>query len=162
MHAATIERFPEWNSRPQRAQHQVIDWAALGSEYDIGHVVRLWQRVMRFHIDQLPDDESIMWQLADKLQGRRSEIVRIHDAVVAIDRRHMATFREALDWLWEYLADEHGDHRHRWCRDLGEWIRIETEQPPITDLEDARRAIEIIDALLDVAADNVVFLREDA
>lgn len=162
MHAANIERFPEWNSRPQRAQHQVIDWVALGSEYDINHVVRLWQRVMRFHIDQLPDDESIMWQLADKLQGRRSDIVRIQDAIVSIDSRHMAPFREALDWLWEYLADEHGDDRHRWCRDLGEWVRIETEQPPITDLEDARRAVDIIDALMDVAADNVVFIRADA
>lgn len=162
MHEAIIERFPDWNSRPQRVQRPMVDWVALGSEYDIGHIVRLWQRVMRFHIDQLPDDESIMWQLADKLQGRRSDIVKIREAIVSIERGHMAAFREQIDWLWEFLADEHGDHRYRWCRDVGEWIRIETEQPPITDLGDARRAVKIIDNLMDVAADNVIMLREDA
>lgn len=164
MHAAIIERFPDWaTGRPQRSsQRPAADWVALGSDYDIGHIARLWQRVMRFHIDQLPDDESIMWQLADKLQGRRSDIVRIHEAIVSIKRGHMAAFREQIDWLWEFLADEHGDHRYRWCRDVGEWIRIETELPPITALEDARRAVDIIDTLMDVAADNVVFLRENA
>lgn len=147
---------------PAAHLRQAIDWRALGNEYDIGHVVRLWQRVMRFHIDQLPDDENVMRQLADKLQGRRSDIVRIQEAIVSIERGHMAAFREQIDWLWGFLADEHGDHRYRWCHDVGEWLRIETELPPITNLEDARRAVDIIDALMDVAADNVIYLREDA
>lgn len=164
MHAAVnIERFPEWRVHPKpRKALPVADWVALGSDYDLGHVSRLWQQVMRFRLDALPDDESVMWQLADALRGRRSDIVRIQEAVVSIERGHLAAFREAIDWLWEFLADEHGDHRYRWCRDVGEWIRTETELPPITALEDARRAVDIIDALMDVAADNVVYLREDA
>lgn len=138
------------------------DWVALGSDYDLGHISRLWQRIMRFRLDALPDDESIMWQLADALRGRRSDIVRIQEAIVFIDRRHLAAFREAIDWLWDHLTEEHGDHMYRWSRDVGDYTRIETEQPAVTALEDARRAITIIDRLMDLAADNVVFLKEDA
>ena len=157
-----VERFPNWSTRARSLTVPRTDWVSLGSEYDIGHVVRLWQLVMRFRIDDLPEDESVMWQLADKLKGRRSDIVRIQDAVVSIDRRHLKDFRDQIDWLWDHLADEHGDHRYAWCRDVGEWIRIETEQPPITDLEDARRAIDIIAALDELVADNVIRLWEDA
>ncbi|MGO7273905.1 hypothetical protein ACCT18_01205 [Rhizobium ruizarguesonis] len=162
MHAAIIERFPNWNSRPQRAQLHVTDWVSLGSEYDIGHVVRLWQLVICFRLEDLPDDESIMWQLADKLRGRRSDIVRIHEAEVGIDRRHLKDFRDQIDWLWDHLADEHGEQRYRWSQNVGDFVRMETERPPITDLEDARRAIDIITALDDLVADNVVKLWEDA
>lgn len=164
MHAAenTIERFPTWSTRARRPAAPRVDWVSLGSEYDIAHVVRLWQLVMRFRIESLPDDESVMWQLADSLRGRRGDAVRILEGIVSIDRRHLKEFRDQLDWLWEHLADEHGDQRYAWCRDVGEWLRMPTEQPPITDLEDARRAVEIIDDLMDVAADNVVKILEDA
>lgn len=158
----TIERFPTWASRARPSAASRTDWVSLGSEYDISHVVRLWQLVMRFRIESLPEDESVMWQIADALRGRRSDVVRIREADVAIDRRHLKEFRDQLDWLWEHLADEHGDQRYAWCRDVGEWLRMPTEQPPITDLEDARRAVEIIDDLMDVAADNVVKIWEDA
>lgn len=162
MPALNIEYFPRWDSRPHRAAAQKIDWIQLGSEYDIAHINRLWQRVMCFNLQDLPEDESVMWQLADRLGGRRSDIVRIHDGIVSIDRRHMGDFRDGVDWLWDHLCDEHGDHRYCWSRDFGDWVRIETEQKPITDLEDARRVIDIIDALKELAADNVVMLREDA
>lgn len=102
-----------------------------------------------------------MWQLADKLNGRRSDILRIHDAIVSIDNRHMADFREGVDWIWNFMADEHGEHRYAWCHEFGNYVRIESEQPPITNLEDARKAVEIIDILMDITADNVVFLREE-
>lgn len=158
MPALSIEYFPRWDSRPHRAAETKVDWFALGSEYDIGHVSRLWQRLMRFNIQDLPDDESVMWQLADSLGGRRSAIVQIHDGIVSIDRRHLGDFRDGVDWLWDRLCDEHGDHRYAWHHDVGDWVRIESEQPPITDLEDARRAIEIIDVLRELAANNVVKL----
>lgn len=157
-----VERFPTWSTRARSLASPRTDWVSLGSEYDISHVVRLWQLVMRFRLDDLPDDESVMWQVADKLKGRRSDIVRIQDAVVSIDRKHLKEFRDAADWLWDHLADEHGDHRHRWCHDLGDYVRMESEQPPITNLEDARRAIDIIQALDELVADNVVKLWEDA
>ncbi len=155
-----VERFPTWSSRARRLAAPRADWVSLGSEYDIGLIVRLWQLVMRFRLESLPDDESIMWQIADALRGRRSDAVRIQEADVAIDRRHLKDFRDAIDWLWDHLADEHGDQRYSWCRDVGEWLRIPTEQPPITSLEDARRAVEIIDDLMDVA-NNVMKLLEN-
>lgn len=157
-----VERFPTWSSRARRLAAPRIDWVSLGSEYNIAHVTRLWQLVMRFRIESLPDDESFMWQLSDALRGRRGDAVRIREGIVSIDRRHLNDFRDQIDWLWEHLADEHDDHRYAWCRDVGQWLRIPTEQPPITDLEDARRAVEIIDDLMDVAADNVVKVWEDA
>lgn len=157
-----IERFPTWSSRARRLAAPRIDWVSLGSEYDIAHVTRLWQLIMRFRLESLPDDGHVMWQIADALRGRRSDVVRIREGVVSIDRRHLKDFRDQLDWLWDHLADEHGDQRYAWCRDVGEWLRIPTEQPPITGLEDARRAVEIIDDLMDVAADNVIKMWEDA
>lgn len=162
MSALNIEKFPVWDFIQPRAAAQKIDWIALGSEYDIAHINRLWQRVMRFNLHDLPEDESVMWQLADKLRGRRSDIVRIDDGIVSIDRRHMGDFRDGMDWLWNHLCDEHGDHRYCWSRDAGDWVRIESELKPITDLEDARRAIDIIDCLNDLAADNVIKLWDDA
>lgn len=164
MHAAehTVERFPTWSTRALSQSAPRTDWVSLGSEYDINHVVRLWQLVMRFRLEDLPDDESVIWQLADKLKGRRSDIVRIQDAVVSIDRRHLKDFRDAVDWLWDHIVDEHGDHRYEWCRDLGDWVRIESEQPPITGLKDARRAIDIMGVLDELVADNVIKLWEDA
>jgi hypothetical protein len=158
MPALNIEHFPDWSSRPHRAAETKVDRVTLGSEYDISHVFRLWQRVMRYNIQDLPEDESVMWQLVDKLGGRRSDIVLIHDGIVSIDRCHMGDFRDGLDWLLDHLCDEHGDHRYAWFRDVGDWVRVETAAPPITDLEDARRAIEIIDCLTELAADNVVKL----
>jgi len=158
----TIERFPTWTTRSRRAATPRTDWISLGSEHDIAHVVRLWQHVLRFRLDQLPDDEHVMWQVADKLRGRGSRVVRIRDGVLDIDRRHLHAFREAIDWLWDHLCDEHGDHRYAWCRDVGEWIRIETEVQPITDFAEARLAVEIIESIMDVAADNVVKIRETA
>ncbi|RVL94724.1 hypothetical protein [Sinorhizobium meliloti] len=158
-----IERFPSHHYFHLRSRPVTrVDWVSLGSEYDIRHIARLWQLVMRFRIESLPDDESIMWQLADKLGGRRSDIVHIGEADVSIDRRHLKDFRDQLDWLWDHLVDEHGERRHSWCGDVGEWSRIETEQPPITDLEDARRAVEIIDCMMDEANNNVIKLWEDA
>ncbi len=164
MHAAVnIERFPEWKPHPKsRKARPVADWVALGSEYDIGHISRLWQRVMHFRLDALPDDESIMWQLADALRGRRTDAVKIREAVVSIERRHMAAFREQIDFLWNHVAEEHGEHRYAWCRDVGDYVRIKTEQPAVTELEDARKAHDIIKALYSGWADNVIYMNEDA
>jgi hypothetical protein len=164
MHAAiNIERFPEWASRRRRAQRPAIDWVSLGSEYDIGHIVRLWQRVMCFHIDELPDDESVMWQLADKLQGRRSDIVKIQGAIVSIDRRHIVDFREGIDYLWDHLCEEHADdlYENHGTQGEPEWIRLKTATPPITTLEDSQRAHDIIKALYGGWVSNVAILRED-
>lgn len=164
MHAAIIERFPDWAVAAQRTRQPKIDWIELGSEYDIGHIVRLWQRVMRFHIDQLPDDESIMWQLADKLQGHRSDIVRIQDAIVSIDSRHMADLRAGMDYLWDHLCEEHADdlYENHGTEDEPMWLRIETAAPPITNLEDSQRAHDIIKALYGGWTDKVVYLRGEA
>lgn len=160
-----IDRFPShhyFHLRHRAAPR--VDWVSLGSEYDIAHIVRLWQQVMRFRIADLPEDESIMWQLADKLGGRRSDIVRIQDAVVSIERRHMAAFREAMGWLWDEIC---ADHPEDYYEDHGTeeepiWIRVDDAPAAMTDLEDSQRAIEIIEALRDGWVDNVVKLWEDA
>lgn len=162
MLAATnnIERFPIWAVRAPAQIAQRVDWVCLGSEYDIVHIVRLWQLVMRFRIDCLPDDESIMWQLSDKLRGRRSDIVRIREADIEIDRRHLKDFRDQIDWLWDHLTDEHGEQRYQFSRDFGDFVRIESEQKSMTDLYDARRAVDIITALDELIADNVIRIGE--
>ncbi len=158
----TIERFPPHRFHLRRWPVTQVTWVSLGSEYDIGHIVRLWQLVMRFRIESLPEDENVMWQIADKLGGRRSDIVRIREGNIIIDRRHLKGFRDQVDWLWDHIIDEHDEQRYAWCGDAGEWRLIESEQPPITDIEDARRAIEIIDSLMEAANNTVIKLWEDA
>lgn len=111
--ATNIERFPIWAARAPAPAAQRVDWVCLGSEHDIAHIARLWQLVMRFRLEDLPDDESIMWQLSDKLRGRRSDIVRIQNADVEIDSRHLKDFRTQNDWLWDHLVDEHGEQRYQ-------------------------------------------------
>lgn len=158
----TIERFPTWDFIPPRAAEQKIDWVALGSEYDISRLVRLWQRVMRFRFDCLPEDESVMWQLADRLSGRRSDIVRIQEAVVSIDRRHMSDFREGMGWLWDHICEEHADELYvnKGTKKNPRFVRIKTGMPPFTTLEDAQTARAIIDALCGRWVDNVIKLRD--
>ncbi|OCW56262.1 hypothetical protein [Hoeflea olei] len=158
----TVERFPTWSTRARRLAAPRVHWVSLGAEYDIAHLTRLWQLIMRFRLESLPDDGHVMWQIADALRGRRGDAVRIREGIVSIDRRHLKDFRDQIDWLWDHLADEHGEQRYQFSRDVGDFVRIESEQPPITDLEDARRAIDIIKALDDLLADNVTKLWEDA
>ncbi|MDR6587401.1 hypothetical protein [Agrobacterium tumefaciens] len=155
-----IDRLPTWAVRAHAPAQPRTDWVKLGSEYDIAHISKLWQQVMRFRLEDLPNDESIMWQLADKLRGRRSDIVIIREAVVSIDRRHMRDFREAIDWLWDELCDDHQDD---FCDAHTEddeivCIRKDDAPPPMTKLEDSRTAIEIIEALRDGWVDNIVKL----
>lgn len=157
-----IEKFPPHPFHLRRWPVTRVEWVSLGSEYDIAHIVRLWQLVMRFRIESLPEDENVMWQIADKLRGRRSDIVRMREGNIIIDRRHLKDFRDQVDWLWDHIIDEHDEQRYVWCGDAGEWRRIESEQPPITDIEDARRAIEIIDSLMEAANNTVIKLWEDA
>lgn len=167
MHAAeiTIDRFPPHEYFHLRRRPVTrVDWVSLGSEYDIAHIVRLWQQVMRFRIADLPEDESIMWQLSDKLGGRRSDIVRIQDAVVSIDRRHIRDFRAAMDWLWDEICADHPEDLYEDHGTVEEpaWIRKDDAPTPMTALEDSQRAIEIIEALRDGWVDNVIKIWEDA
>lgn len=69
MSALNIEKFPVWDFIQPRAAAQKIDWIQLGSEYDIAHVNRLWQRVMRFNL-QTRDDIA----LRDAVRARLSAI----------------------------------------------------------------------------------------
>lgn len=158
-----IERFPHHHFHLHRQATTRVDWVSLGSEYDISHIARLWQLVMRFRIKSLPDDESIMWQLADKLGGRRSDIVRIQEAVVYIDRRHLAAFRESMDWLWDELCADHSDdyYKPHGPAEGPLWNRVEDAPTPMTALDDSQTAIEIIEALRDGWVDNVIKIRDD-
>jgi hypothetical protein len=157
-----IEKFPNWGTRRPVSRVRAADWVSLGSEYDIRHVVRLWELVMRQRLHDLPDDDSVIWQIADALNCRTSDAVVVRDGLVLVDRRHLGEFRESMDWLWNHLVDEHGDERYYWSRTTGDWLRIPSEHRPITSLEDARRAIEILDVLMDTVVDNVIRVRGDA
>ncbi|MBB4064027.1 hypothetical protein [Gellertiella hungarica] len=111
---------------------------------------------MQSRLWEIPDSDSIAWDLADVLlQGYRRDTVRVVDGMLQIDRRHLRELRDQADWLLDYITDEHGDHRYVWCRDVGDYVRVSDEQP-VTDLDDARRVIPTIEGIREVAAENVI------
>jgi hypothetical protein len=159
--ALQIDRFRTWHQRARRAARPRLDLVCLGSEYDIAHICRLWQRVMTYRIDCMPENTNILWCLSDVLtSGYRDPAVHRDSGMVSIARRHVSEFRTQIDWLWDHLCDEHADDLYELVDQ--EWQRVEGAAAPIVRLEDSQRAIEIIDALYESWADNVVKIREDA
>lgn len=150
-----IESFPKWDTTPA-ARRVRVDWVTVGSSYDVALMIQLWSRVMQARLWEIPDSDSVAWDLADVLlQGYRRDTVRVVDGMLQIDRRHLRELRDQADWLLGYLTDEHGDHRYVWSRDVGEYVRVSDEQP-VTDLDDARRVIPVIEGIREVAAENVI------
>ncbi|MDR6663999.1 hypothetical protein [Rhizobium sp. 1399] len=162
--AIQIERLhnPAWNSRFRpRPSEMKLDVVRLGSEYDIAHICRVWQRVMLFKFDCLPDDLDVMWSLADVLLGNFSRPgVYVSEAVVSIDRKLIEEFRQQVDFIWDHLCEEHNDDLYELVGD--NWERIEGVRAPIVSIEDANRAHDIIMALYPSWAENVVQIRESA
>lgn len=150
-----IESFPIWDTTPAPRPRRT-DWVTVGSSYDVALLIQLWSRVMQSRLWEIPDSDSIAWDLADVLlQGYRRDTVRVVDGMLQIDRRHLRELRDQADWLLDYITDEHGDHRYVWCRDVGDYVRVSDEQP-VTDLDDARRVIPTIEGIREVAAENVI------
>ncbi|WP_162237988.1 hypothetical protein [Rhizobium sp. Leaf321] len=117
--------------------------------------------MFRFNLSEIPEDRDIYWDLINViLQGARRGTVRVTNHVVEIDRRKLKELRDGLDWLADMLADEHGDDHYEWTAFLDDWTRKDDAPQQITELNDARRALIIIEDILDIAADNVVRLAD--
>lgn len=138
-------------------------WVAIGSEPDIKHVMRLWGDLYRFNLSEIPENADVYWDITNKLlhNGRR-DTVRITNGTVEIDRRKLEEFREGCDWLFDMLAEEHSEERYEYFAHLKDWVRCDDAPQPITELEDARRAIDVLDAIFEIAADNVIRVSDRA
>ncbi len=154
----TLERLPNptrkslFRPRPSRPK---LDTVRLGSEYDIAHVCRVWQRIMRFRLDCLPDDLDVMWSLSDVLLGNCNRPgVYVFGAVVSVDRKLMNEFRQQIDFLWDHLCEEHHDDLYELVG--GNWERLEGARAPIISIEDANRAYDIVRVLYPAWAEQVV------
>lgn len=163
-----IERLPNptWTSRFRpRPSRPKLDTVRLGSEYDIAHLCRVWQRVMRFRLDCLPDDLDAMWSLSDVLLGNCSRPgVYLFEGVVSIDRKVLREFLDQIDFIWDHLAEE---HHERFYVNLGtakksKWKRRLDAPEPIIALEVSYRAHDIMEALHPSWVDNVVKFMETA
>ncbi|KQQ72451.1 hypothetical protein ASF70_13045 [Rhizobium sp. Leaf321] len=133
----------------------------IGSAPDLRHLMRQWEVMFRFNLSEIPEDRDIYWDLINViLQGARRGTVRVTNHVVEIDRRKLKELRDGLDWLADMLADEHGDDHYEWTAFLDDWTRKDDAPQQITELNDARRALIIIEDILDIAADNVVRLAD--
>ncbi|MBB3520969.1 hypothetical protein [Rhizobium sp. BK456] len=164
--AIQIERFPVWENRFRpRPSEPKLDVVRLGSEYDIAHICRVWQRVMLFKFDCLPDDLDVMWSLADVLLGNCSRPgVYIVDAIVSIERRVLRQFLDQIDFIWDHLAYEHHEQFYEilGTEEKPIWKRRAKAPEPIISLEDSYRAHDIMEALHPSWTDNVVKIVEVA
>ena len=171
MHAAAynIEHFPTWQIRANVPAPR-IDWIQVGLEHDLRKMIDLWQRHLFRQVTTqcdllaLPDDNGVMWQLYRRLVASelRQDLVRVRDGYVSIDRQHLADLREGLALLAEFLEDDHPPHLHVWDVDAWDYVRRVDAPPPVVDRREARAMYGHIDRINSLAADNVVFLREDS
>ncbi|UFS81531.1 MULTISPECIES: hypothetical protein [Rhizobium] len=165
--AIQIERFPTtWENRFRpRPSRPKLDVVRLGSEYDTAHICRVWQRIMRFRLDCLPEDLDVMWSLSDVLLGHCSRPgVSVFEGVVSIDSKLVKEFLDQIDFIWEHLCDEHHDrfYVNHGTKNKPKWKRRLDAPEPIVSLEDSYRAHDIMEALHPSWVDNVVKFVEAA
>ncbi|KQQ72400.1 hypothetical protein ASF70_12765 [Rhizobium sp. Leaf321] len=136
-------------------------WVAVGSAPDMRHLLRTWELMLRFNFQDIPENGDIYWDLLNVLvQHSRRGTVRVTEMTVEIDRRKLKQLRDGLDWFYTMVADEHADDHYEWTAFLNHWTRKDDAPQPITELDDARRALIIIDSIMDITADNVVRLAD--
>ena len=135
--------------------HQRV-WVTIGSEADIKHLMKTWEGVYRFRLEDIPENRDVYWCLTNVMfHKQRRDTIRITEGVVQVDRRRLKELRDGVDWLFDHLAEEHHEDRYEWFDHIKGWVRCDDAPQPLTDLEDARRCITTIDTILDVTADNV-------
>ncbi|WP_428427295.1 hypothetical protein [Pararhizobium sp.] len=148
----TVTRMPS-------AHHRV--WVTIGSEADIKHLMKTWDGVYRFQIQDIPENSDVYWCLTNVLfHSQRRDTIRINNGAVQVDRRRLKELRDGVDWFFDLLAEEHHPDRYEWFDHIKDWVRCDDAPQPLTELEDARRCIVTIDAIFEVTADNVIRLSD--
>jgi hypothetical protein len=119
---------------------------------------------MRRHLAELPDDGNPYWSLQEILTGgrdHRAKLLRQPGAaftVVAVDLARLRELTTSLEWLYDALRD---DHENKYEKVDSRWVVLDdVDDPPCTDLREAKTACESIAAILDTAYE--VLVREDA
>lgn len=136
-------------------------WVAIGSEIDIRHMLKTWDVVLRFHLEALPENMDVYWDLVNKLiQGHRRDTVRITNGVVELDRRRLKELRDGVDWLADYLCDEHQADYLEFVPHINLYVRRDDAPQNITERDDAHWAVNVCDNIMDITADNVVRLSD--
>ncbi|MBY5329562.1 hypothetical protein [Rhizobium leguminosarum] len=136
-------------------------WHPIGDAGGVRRILRLWDvLLMRRHLAELPDDGNPYWSLQEILQGakdHRAKMVRQPGAaydVVAIDLCRLRELCESLEWLHDAIKD---DHEGKYTKVDGRWVVLDdVDDPPCTDLREAKAACESIAAILEMAYEVLV------
>ncbi|TBA24748.1 hypothetical protein [Rhizobium ruizarguesonis] len=136
-------------------------WHPIGDAAGVRRIFRVWHLLMmRRHLAELPDDGHPYWSLQEILAGgqdHRAKMLRQPGAaydVVAVDLGRLRELCESLEWLYDALKD---DHEGKYSKVDGHWVVLdEVDDPPCTDLGEAKRACESIAAILDAAYERFV------
>lgn len=139
-------------------------WHPIGDAAGVRRIMRLWDvLLMRRHLAELPDDGNPYWSLCEVLSGgrdHRAKLLRQPGAafdLVAVDMARLRELTESLDWLYDAIKD---DHEGKYTKVDGRWVVLDdVDDPPRTDLREAKAACESIAAILEAAYD--VLVRED-
>lgn len=140
-------------------------WHLIGNAAGVRRILRLWEvLLMRRHLAELPDDGNPYWSLQEILTGgqdHRAKLVRQPGAafdVVVLDVGRLRELTVSLEWLYDALKD---DHEGKYMKVDGRWVVVDdVDDPPCTDLREAKAACESIAAILETAYE--VLVREDA
>ncbi|WP_168607828.1 hypothetical protein [Rhizobium ruizarguesonis] len=77
--------------------------------------------------------------------------------VVAVDLARLRELCEPLEWLYDAIKDDHED---KYCKVDGPWVVLDdVDDPPCTDLREAKAACDSIAVTLDAAYERL--FRED-
>jgi len=131
-------------------------WHSIGDAAGVRRILRLWDVLLvRRHLAELPDNDHIYSGLQHVMRGGVGRHVRLvrelgsaFDAVAVCTTR-LRELTESLEWLHCALVS---DHEYKYVQVDGEWVVMdEVDDPPCTDLSEAQRTAESIDAILDEA-----------
>lgn len=142
-----------------------IHYIAIGSVQDVRHVLRLQQDYYDGpNLCDIPDNLHIYWLLSDMLFARMATphariVERGGMEIVEVDRLKLLELQTSLLWLQDTLIEDH--NRGLYENEVAEALGI--EHYPRTLRDEAERASDIIDVIVDISVDNIVkFVREAA
>lgn len=145
------------SSRPATARHI---WHPIGDACSVRRILRLWETLLRRrHLAELPDDGHPYWSMIEILRGgedHRARLLRQPGAaydVVAIDLWRLKELCESFKWLYGALRE---DHAGKYERLDGYWVvRHDVEEPPCTDIHEARAARRSLGDMIEAAYERL-------
>ncbi len=145
--AFIYENFPIWDTPDATRRPAKRRWIPVLNSYDFDHLTQVWERICRVHFDQHFEEINVLGD---------PENYRVRGGIAYISDRHVRRLRTQIEFMNDYLRDEHSADRYEFSRSAGDYVRIPSTHRPQVDFDDAKRANEIIKNMQDFFVEATV------